>query len=114
MLADIEIAFFLVVFPALAALIARGGMGLKIGCAFGAGAGAFVLAAMLEDTAPPLGGFLGTLGGGGIVLLVVAGCTGWNCPLCRARIAKNVMRCPKCQGADGAGRQRRWNSNRAN
>jgi hypothetical protein len=103
MLADIEVAFFLVVFPVLAALIARGGMRLKVGYAFGAGAGAFLLAAVLEDTAPPLGSFLGTLGGGGIAL-VVAGCTGWRCPHCRFRIAKNVLRCPKCQGAGGAER----------
>lgn len=103
MLPDIEVACFLVVFPVLAVLIARGGMGLKIGCAFGAGAGAFILAAVLEDTAPPLGSFLGTLGGGGVALLV-ARCTGRRCPLCHFRIAKNVSRCPKRQEADGGQR----------
>lgn len=98
MLECIEVAFFLGVFPVLAVLIARGSVGLKVGYAFGAGAGAFLLAAVLEDAAPPLGAFLGTLGGGGIVL-AVARCTGRRCPLCRCRIAKNALWCPKCQGA---------------
>jgi len=95
----IEFPLCFIVFPILAALVVKGGIGAKFGFALFAAVLSLLSDVMCTQAIPDNGGVIGAIGGGVIVVVIAASATGKQCPLCKSRIPSSAVRCPLCQAS---------------